>query len=97
MRLAISVLPTPVGPIMSTLCGLASFCMSAGNSSLLNLFLTATAMARLAASCPTMYSSRVRLIHAGVIVDSFEGSLRKAEDGLVVVVVDSLARNIVVI
>src|SRR5689334_3967277 len=65
-RRAISVLPTPVGPIIITFLGVISSRISSGTRWRRVRLRSAIAMARLAASCPTMYLSSSATIWRGV-------------------------------
>src|SRR6267142_362152 len=66
-RLAISVFPTPVGPIMRMFFGKTSSAISGGSFWRRTRLRNATATARLAAACPTMYLSSSRTISRGVM------------------------------
>ena len=65
-RRAISVLPTPVGPIMMMFLGVTSLRISAGSCCRRQRLRMAMATARLAASWPTMYLSSSATISRGV-------------------------------
>src|SRR2546427_135962 len=65
-RRAISVFPTPVGPIMRMFFGKTSSAISGGSFWRRTRLRNATATARLAAACPTMYLSSSRTISRGV-------------------------------
>mmetsp|Transcript_13326 Transcript_13326/g.23455 ORF Transcript_13326/g.23455 Transcript_13326/m.23455 type:complete len:234 (+) Transcript_13326:1529-2230(+) len=69
-RLAISVLPHPVGPIIRMFFGVMSCCMDAGTRCLRHLFLKATATAFLASSWPIMCLLRRSTTAAGVSLAS---------------------------
>src|SRR5690606_9037345 len=64
--LAISVLPTPVGPIISMFLGIISSRNSLPIFFLRYLFLKATATALFASSCPIIYLSSLSTISLGV-------------------------------
>src|SRR6266852_3912569 len=66
-RRAISVFPTPVGPIMRMFFGKTSSAISGGSFCRRTRFRNATATARFAAACPTMYLSSSRTISRGVM------------------------------
>src|SRR5262249_19410765 len=80
-RRAISVLPTPVGPIMMMFLGVTSLRRSGGSCCRRQRLRIATATARLAASCPTMYRSNSATICRGVrlIMAPLDLPRRKAE------------------
>ncbi len=65
-RLAISVFPTPVGPIMMMFFGAISSLSSGGTCCRRHLFLRAMATERFAWSCPMMYLSNSETISLGV-------------------------------
>src|SRR4051794_36372888 len=65
-RRAISVLPTPVGPIMRMFFGATSWRIASGSRCLRQRLRIATATARLASFCPTMYLSSSVTICLGV-------------------------------
>jgi hypothetical protein len=65
-RRAISVLPTPVGPIMMMFLGETSARMSSGSCWRRHRLRMATATARLASCWPTMYLSSSATIWRGV-------------------------------
>jgi hypothetical protein len=65
-RRAISVFPTPVGPIMMMFFGAISSRSSGGSCCRRQRLRSAMATARLAACCPTMYVSSSRTISFGV-------------------------------
>ena len=74
--LEISVLPTPVGPIIKIFFGRTSSFMSSSNACLLHLFLRAIATALLALFCPTTNLSNSETISLGdnefaIVVFSF--------------------------
>ena len=64
-RLDISVLPTPVGPIIKIFFGSTSFFISPLSACLLHLFLNATATAFFALFCPTTNLSNSDTISLG--------------------------------
>jgi len=64
--LAISVLPTPVGPIIIIFLGAISYLRSSGTCCLLHLFLKAIATALFAFFCPIIYLSSSATISLGV-------------------------------
>ncbi|SCU50078.1 Uncharacterised protein [Staphylococcus aureus] len=64
--LAISVLPTPVGPIIKIFLGEISCFDSSSNKLLLYRLRKAIATLRLASFCPTMYSFNLDTISFGV-------------------------------
>ena len=64
-RLDISVLPTPVGPIINIFFGNTSSLISPFKACLLHLFLKAMATARFALFCPTTYLSSSDTISLG--------------------------------
>src|SRR5258708_38801064 len=66
-RRAISVFPTPVGPIIKMFFGKASSAISGGSLWRRTRLRRATATARLAAFCPTMYLSSSSTISRGVM------------------------------
>ena len=66
-RRAISVLPTPVGPIMMMFFGATSSRRPAGSRCRRQRFRSAMATARLASCCPMMYLSNSATIWRGVI------------------------------
>ncbi len=70
-RLAISVFPTPVEPIMRIFFGIISSCISCGSCIRLYLLRSAIATVFLASFCPMMYSSRYFTISFGVNCISF--------------------------
>src|SRR4051812_32402498 len=72
-RRAISVLPTPVGPIMRMFLGATSFRMSSATRCRRQRLRIAIATARLASCCPTMWRSSSVTIWRGV--SSFTVSL----------------------
>src|SRR4029079_16596387 len=67
-RRAISVLPTPVGPIMMMFLGVMSLRSSGDSCCRRQRLRMATATARLAASWPTMYRSSAATICRGVML-----------------------------
>ena len=70
-RLAISVFPTPVLPIIRIFLGITSFCNSGVSCILLYLFRKATAIVFFAFFCPITYLSKNRTISFGVrLVDT---------------------------
>src|SRR5208337_468281 len=69
-RRAISVLPTPVGPIIRIFLGRTSSAISGGSFWRRTRFRRATATARFAAACPTIYLSSSTTISRGVISSS---------------------------
>src|SRR5579864_6244787 len=69
-RRAISVLPTPVGPIIRIFFGRMSSASSGGSFWRRTRLRRATAIARLAAACPTMYLSSSATISRGVMSSS---------------------------
>ncbi|MEN2840875.1 hypothetical protein HPFOLIGI_03124 [Mannheimia haemolytica] len=66
-RRAISVLPTPVGPIIKIFLGVTSWRRSSGNCILLQRLRKAIATARFASFCPIMCASNSETISRGVI------------------------------
>jgi hypothetical protein len=68
-RRAISVLPTPVGPIMRMFLGVISVRSGSGTCERRQRLRSAIATARFASACPTMYLSSSWTISAGVIMD----------------------------
>ena len=68
-RRAISVLPTPVGPIIRIFFGVISLRNSSSSFMRRQRFLSAIATARFAASCPTICLSSSEVISLGVIMD----------------------------
>src|SRR5690606_33943683 len=75
-RRAISVLPTPVGPIMMMLLGMISSRMSSGAWRRRQRFRRAMATLRFASSCPMTYLSRAATIWRGVRSPSASGAGR---------------------
>src|SRR5688572_25148018 len=69
-RRAISVFPTPVGPIIRMFLGVTSAAISAGRRWRRMRFRIATATARLAAACPTTWRSSSATICRGVRVST---------------------------
>jgi len=69
-RRAISVLPTPVGPIMMMFLGMMSSASSGASFCRRIRSRSAIATARLAACCPTTYLSSSATISRGVISSS---------------------------
>ena len=74
-RLAISVLPTPVGPIIRIFLGFTSSLNSSGNKFLLYLFLKAMATAFFASLWPIIYLSNSSTICFGVSCSTVSLSL----------------------
>src|SRR6185295_4394317 len=68
-RRAISVLPTPVGPIMRMFFGVISVRSGSATCERRQRLRSAIATARFASSCPTMYLSSSWTISCGVIID----------------------------
>src|ERR1700722_6198558 len=79
-RRAISVLPTPVGPIIRIFFGRTSSAISGGNFWRRTRFRKATATARFAAFWPTMYLSSSATISRGVMSSS-AGKSSCSDDG----------------
>ena len=79
---AISVLPTPVGPIMMIFLGVTSLRISGANCCLRQRLRIATATAFLAAPCPTIYLSNSETICLGVQSDNFALSMKLRSKGL---------------
>src|SRR5881398_164602 len=75
-RRAISVLPTPVGPIMRMFFGVISVRSGSGTCARRQRLRSAIATARLASACPTMYLSSSCTISCGVII---EGAVAEAD------------------
>src|SRR5215471_830648 len=69
-RRAISVFPTPVGPIIKIFFGRTSSAISGGSFWRRTRLRNATATARFAAACPTMYLSSSDTISRGVMSSS---------------------------
>ncbi len=74
-RRAISVFPTPVGPIMMMFFGATSSRSSSGRRCLRILLRSAMATAFFAFSCPMMYLSSSATISRGVICEPFAGTM----------------------
>src|SRR5919106_5735409 len=93
-RRAISVLPTPVGPIIRMFFGVISVRIGSATCWRRQRFLSAIATARFALPCPTMYLSSSWTISCGVIPLMSEGrSLQYFDRSLLIRVNADLARN----
>src|SRR5215831_3025978 len=79
-RRAISVLPTPVGPIIRIFLGRTSSAISGGSFCRRTRLRRATATARFAAACPTIYLSSSTTISRGVMSSS-AGSISPSSAG----------------
>ena len=84
-RRAISVLPTPVGPIMRMFLGRTSWRISSGRRSRRTRLRRAMATDRFASAWPTMYSSRRRTISTGRRSSGASGSAGSASASVSVV------------
>src|ERR1700682_276574 len=91
-RRAISVLPTPVGPIIRMFLGVISWRSGSATCCRRQRFLSAIATARFALACPTMYLSSSCTISCGVMPLTVWTSLQHL-DGPLVVGVDAKIRG----
>src|SRR5688500_2177810 len=95
-RREISVLPTPVGPIIRMFLGVTSCRSSSGSCWRRQRFLSATATARLASSCPTILRSSSATIWRGErwvvsgIVVAFRAALVEAQHHEVIIVISAV-------
>src|SRR5215472_4265580 len=83
-RRAISVFPTPVGPIMRMFLGVISWRSGSATCCRRQRFLSAIATARFARDCPTMCLSSSWTISCGVMEDMGSLLVQRFHDDLVV-------------
>src|SRR2546421_413072 len=93
-RRAISVLPTPVGPIIRMFFGVISWRSGSATCWRRQRLRSAIATARFALPCPTMYLSSSCTISCGVIPPMSEGRSFQCLDGSLVIGVNAkIGRN----